>query len=202
MKVTNGKTPNYDGLISLAKANNGIIRTQQAIEAGFSKPYLARAVQNDVIEKVAHGVYIGKHEYEDKLYVFQLKYSRLIFSCYTSAYLLELTTRDVESIYATAPRNYNTSKLLGKNIIVREAECYGLGATETTTMFGNKVKLHNAERTLCDFFNPKYAGDKFVQVEVLKNYLQSKEKNLTKLFDYAKQLGVLEELRKRVEVLL
>ena len=189
----------YSKLLGLAK--NGVITTKDIVAANASKDYLKYAIKDDMIEKVAHGVYIPKHEYEDTLFVFQIRNSKLIFSCYTSAYLLGMTTRDMVAIYAVAPLNYNTSKLQNGNVILREKE-YGFGVTEADTMFGNKVRIHDAERTVCDFFNPKYIGDKFVQVEVLKNYLASKEKNLAKLFDYAKRLGVLEELRKRVEVLL
>jgi len=191
----------YSKLLDLAK--NGIITTKDIVTANVSKDYLKYAIQDNVIEKVAHGVYIPKHEYGDTLFIFQLRNSKLIFSCYTSAYLLGMTTRDTDVIYASAPLNYNTSKLQNGNVILREKELlHSLGQIEVSTMFGNRIKVHDAERTVCDFFNPKYIGDKFVKIEVLKNYLQSKEKNLTKLFDYAKTLGVLEELRKRVEVLL
>jgi len=191
----------YTKLLGLAR--NSVITTKDLVTANIGKDYLKYAIQDNVIEKVAHGVYIPKHEYEDTLFIFQLRNSKLIFSCYTSAYLLGMTTRDTDVIYASAPLNYNTSKLQNGNVILRERELlYSLGLTEAKTMFGNNVRIHDTERTVCDFFNPKYVGDKFVQIEVLKNYLQSKEKNLTKLFDYAKTLGVLEELRKRVEVLL
>jgi len=194
---------NYEPLKACAK--NGIIKTKDVELKGVAKSYLRYAVADGVIEKIAHGVYVMKDEIVDTLYVFQLKYPQAIFSSFTSAFLLDLTTRDVEKIYASVPQNYNNPKLKedGVAVLMRDnKDAYNFGVIRTNNSFDNSLLCHDAERTVCDFFNPKYIGDKFVQVEVLKNYLQSKEKNLTKLFDYAKKLGVLDELRKRVEVLL
>jgi hypothetical protein len=51
---------------------------------------------------------------------------------------------------------------------VREKkEAYELGLSKVNTVFGNPVRIHYAERTVCDLFSPKYAGDRFVQVEAL-----------------------------------
>jgi len=187
-------------------AVNGVIRAKDLERVGVARDYLRYAQEDGVIESVDRGVYVLISEMKDTLYVLQLKYGWAVFSAYTSAYLLNLTTRDVETIYISAPRNTNNHKLSKSNNvkIVREKtdELHELGIIKTKNSFGNEVTCHDAERTVCDFFNDKYLGDKFVQVEVLKNYLQSSNKNLAKLFDYAKQLGVLEELRKRVEVML
>lgn len=69
-------------------------------------------------------------------------------------------------------------------------------------MFGNTVKCHDIHRTICDLFSVKYIGDKFIQVEALKNYLKLPNKDTVKLVKYAKVLGVDKKLRDRIEVLL
>jgi hypothetical protein len=192
---------NYSKLVKLAQ--NGLIRAKDVSAAGIGRDYLRYAVKDGVIESIARGIYILKNELEDKLFIFQLKNSKLIFAAYTSAYLLGLTTRDSDVFSVSAPLNYNNRKLMHNYSIAREKkDIYGLGLFEVNTAFGNSVKVHDAERTLCDLFSLKYAGDKFIQVEVLKNYLQSKDKNLVKLFEYAKLLGVYNELKARIEVLL
>jgi len=192
---------NCSKLVKLAK--NGLIRTKDVSAAGIGRDYLRYAVEDGIIENIARGIYILKNELEDRLFVFQLKNSKLIFSAYTSAYLLGLTTRDSDVFSVSAPLNYNNPKLQHVHSVVREKKnIYSLGLSEANTAFGNPVKIHDAERTVCDLFSPKYAGDRFVQVEALKNYLQSADKNLVKLFEYAKLLCVYNELRMRIEVLL
>ncbi|MCL2631327.1 MAG: type IV toxin-antitoxin system AbiEi family antitoxin domain-containing protein [Firmicutes bacterium] len=191
----------YSRLKDLAR--NGIIWTRDLSPAKIGRDYLKYAVDDGIIESVARGIYILKNELEDKLYIFQLKNSKLIYSANTSAFLLGLTTRDSDTLFASAPLGYNNPRLSGIHNVIREkAEIYGLGATEIQTAFGNIVKIHNAERTICDLFSPKYNGDKFVQVEALKSYLQLPNKNIVKLFDFAKQTGAYDELKKRIEVLL
>ena len=191
----------YSKLVGLAK--NGVIRTKEVSAAGIGRDYLKYAVNDGIIENVARGIYILKNELEDKLFIFQLKNSKLIFSAITSAGLLGLTTRDSDVFFAAAPLSYNSPKLSSLHNITREKdEIYSLGVTEQKTTFGNTVRIHDAERTICDLFSSKFTGDRFVQTEALKNYLQSPYKNLVKLFDFAKQLGVYDELKKRIEVLL
>jgi hypothetical protein len=192
---------NYSKLVNLAQ--NGLIRTKDVSAAGISRDYLRYAVEDGVIENIACGVYILKNELEDRMFIFQLKNSKLVFSAYTSAYLLGLTTRDSDVFSVSAPLNYNNPKLQHTHSIVREKEdVYGLGLSEVNTVFGNPVKIHGAERTVCDLFSPKYAGDRFVQIEALKSYLQSADKNLVRLFEYAKFLGIYNKLKTRIEVLL
>lgn len=192
---------NYSKLVKLAQ--NGLIRTKDVSAAKIGRDYLRYAVEDGVLENIAHGIYLLKNELEDKMFIFQLKNSKLIFSSYTSAYLLDLTTRDSDVFSVSAPLDYNNQKLLHIHSVVREKkDIYGLGLSKVNTAFGNPVKIHDAERTVCDLFSSKYAGDKFVQVEALKNYLQSADKNLVKLFEYAKILGIYNELKMRIEVLL
>jgi len=87
---------NYTKLLSVAK--NGIVRAKDLTALKVSRDYLKYAVQDGIIEKVAHGIYIEKNGCKDQLFLFQIKNSRLIFSCFTSAYLLDMTTRDSEKI--------------------------------------------------------------------------------------------------------
>lgn len=86
---------------------------------------------------------------------------------------------------------------------MRESDyVYNLGVTTIKTMFGNTVKCHDIHRTICDLFSDKYIGDKFIQVEALKNYLKLPNKDTVKLMRYAKVLGVDKQLREKLEVLI
>lgn len=64
------------------------------------------------------------------------------------------------------------------------------------------VKCHDIHRIICDLFSNKYVGDKFVQIEALKNYLKLPNKDTVKLMKYAKVLGVDKQLREKLEVLI
>lgn len=194
---------NYTKLLELAKQNNGYVFTKDLSQNKIAKDYLKFAVEDGILEKVARGIYIESDKFVDLLYVYQMNYSKVVFSSFTSAYLWNLTTRDTEIIYGATPLNYFAKASHNNTVLVRENDdIYNLGITTIKTMFGNIVKCHDIHRTICDLFSDKYVGDKFVQVEALKNYLKLPNKDTVKLMKYAKVLGVEKQLREKLEVLL
>ena len=194
---------NYTKLLELAKQNNGYVFTKDLSQNKIAKDYLKFAVEDGILEKVARGIYIESDKFVDLLYVYQMNYSKIVFSSFTSAYLWNLTTRDVEIIYGATPLNYFAKGSRNNTVLVRENDdIYNLGITTIKTMFGNIVKCHDIHRTICDLFSDKYVGDRFVRVEALKNYLKLPNKDTVKLMKYAKVLGVDKQLREKLEVLL
>ena len=195
--------PNYDKLTALAKSNNGIVKTKQVVDAGIAKDYLKHAVQDGVLDKVASGVYTLKGSIVDDFYLLQLTRKKIIFSHTTAAYLNHLTTRDPLVISFTVPNDYKVSDLAnaGHKAYFCSQENYRLGIVEGRTMFGNPIKIYDAERTLCDLFSARFVGDPYIALESLKSYLISKEKDTFKLMKYAKQLGVEKTLKEKIEVM-
>jgi len=193
----------YSRIIKLAEQNNGYVLSKDVNKEGISRDYLKYAVEDGIIDCVKRGIYILKGELIDDLFVLQQNNNVLVYSAFTSAYLHNLTTRDSEIVYGTVPKDYNSKKLFLGNQISRETEdIYNLGVCEIVSVFGNKIRCHDIHRTVCDLFSKKYSGDKFAQIESLKNYVLSKEKNLEKLMAYANELSVYREIKERVEVLL
>ena len=177
--------------------------TKDLTQNKIAKDYLKFAVEDGILEKVARGIYIESDKFVDLLYVYQMNYSKIVFSSFTSAYLWNLTTRDTEIIYGATPLNYFAKSSHNNTVLVRENDdIYNLGITTIKTMFGNIVKCHDIHRTICDLFSDKYVGDRFVRVEALKNYLKLPNKDTVKLMKYAKVLGVDKQLREKLEVLL
>lgn len=194
---------NYTKLLELAKQNNGYVFTKDLSQNKIAKDYLKFAIEDGILEKVARGIYIESDKFVDLLYVYQMNYSKVVFSSFTSAYLWNLTTRDTEIVYGATPLNYFAKGSRNNTVLVRENDdIYNLGITTIKTMFGNIVKCHDIHRTICDLFSDKYVGDKFVQVEALKKYLKLPNKDSVKLMKYAKVLGVDKQLREKLEVLL
>ena len=196
----------YTRLIEVGKKNNGIIRTKWAVENGVPKDYLRFALEDDVIERVRHGFYVLKDTIVDEVFILQQRAKNLIYSFDTAAYYNGLTTRDPLRLTLTATRDTNTSFLHAKgfelNFHYVDNEKFELGKTKTKTIFGNQIVIYNMERTLCDLFSSIYNGDAYIALESLKNYVKRKDKNFYKLMKYAQDLGVEQELKKRLEVLI
>jgi predicted transcriptional regulator of viral defense system len=78
-------------------------------------------------------------------------------------------------------------------------EYYELGIT-TEKIYDFDVKIYDIEKSVCDAvkFRNKIGID--VTAEVLKNYLQRQDRNLTKLLNYARQMRIEKTLRTYLEV--
>ena len=67
----------YSKLLALAGKNNGYIFSKDVASLNIAKDYLKFAVQDGIIEKVAHGIYIEKDNFIDTLFVYQKVNSRV-----------------------------------------------------------------------------------------------------------------------------
>ena len=65
-------------------------------------------------------------------------------------------------------------------------------------MFGNPIRIYNAERSICDMLRN---GDFELELQntVLRNYFRSKDKDLDKLLEYAKIFKIYDKVNTLVE---
>jgi predicted transcriptional regulator of viral defense system len=78
---------------------------------------------------------------------------------------------------------------------------YDIGITETE-FNGEKIRLYDLEKSVCDAV--RYRNKIGVEIlnEVLKNYLKRKDRNLDKLMKYAVQLRISKTMQNYIQLLL
>ena len=103
----------------------------------------------------------------------------------------------------TFPKGYNNTSLKNENVSIKRVipENYTLGVAELKTPCGNVVKVYDLERTLCDILRGS-GSDIQIIVPAMKRYAASKNKDLHKLTEYAKQLRVEPKIQHFMQVLL
>lgn len=184
-------------------AVNGIITTKKITELGIRRSALTELTDSEELVKCSRGIYMVVDEWEDEFYLLQKRYSRGIFSHATALYLLGYSERVPISFHMTFVNNYNSLSLKDENVSVTRVipNNFELGITTASTPSGNMVKLYDVERCLCDMV--KGAGKDIQTVQyAMKKYAASKEKDVNKLMQYAKQLRVEKRIRNYMEVLL
>lgn len=188
----------------LIENRNGYLLSKEVAELGISKTFLAEFVSKYGLERVAQGIYMSADTWLDELYVLCLKNAKVIFSHETALQIHEFTEREPNAIYVSVPYTYNAKHLRDKGILVHQCKdyLYELGVTETVTKYGNIVKVYDMERTICDMVKFRSKKDPQVFLYALKEYSKSKQKNIGKLMRYADRLGVENEVRTYMEVLL
>lgn len=191
-------------LQSILMQNGGMITTAQANEVGISNERMRLFVKSGDLERVAFGVYVLPDEFADKMYIFQLRRPKIIYSHETALFLHDLTDRDPINYTVTVPTGYNATKLKedGFSVFTIKRELHEIGVTKLTTMFGNSVIAYGLERTICDCLRSRNQLDIAIVTDAIKRYALRKDKNLNTLMQMAEMFRVAKPLRSYMEVLL
>ena len=188
----------------LLKKNNGIVETYQVEELGINNKILTRMIEKGIIERVARGVYIGKNTLEDKYFITQAICKKGVFSHETALYFHDLCDRTPIKYQLTIPSYYNSKLLKDKNydFFYLKQELYEIGITDMKTPYGNKVRVYDLERTICDIIRNKKRIEISLFTDAMKRYAERKDRNSIKLHKYAKLFNIEDEVRRYLEVLL
>ena len=134
----------------------------------------------------------------------QVRNSVVIFSGETALFLHGLIDREYSEICVTVPTGYNASHLKNGNEQVRYAskKTYDLGVCEVASGSGNMVKVYDKERSICILIMERNKTEVQNFQTAIREYMSSKDRQLTRLIAYAEKLGIRDEVMKYVEVLV
>lgn len=190
-----------DTIKQIMNTNNGMLSTRMIEPLNISRQYLSIMENNNEIEKVSRGIYLSPSAFEDSYFSFQQKYKKAIFSHMNALYFYGMTEEFPYNYTVTVPQSYHVDTVNEKcNVFYVSDDIYEIGVTEVETPSGNKVRAYDKERCICDIIRSKGRMD-FEQVKKsVKQYIQSKDKNVAKLSDYAKRMGISEKVMEMVGV--
>lgn len=186
--------------------NNGLIlRTSELKENKFHSREIAELVSLGYLAKIGRGTYVWK-EKENDLTDNALACGIIpqgIIYLYSAAAYYELTTMNPMKVSMAVPLGSREIKLpeyppidlypLSKNI--------DLGKEEIRKEH-EIIRIYNMERTVCDFFKNRNKVGKDIMLEVVKNYMNLKTKNIQRLMEYAEVLTDKKALSTYIEALL
>ena len=191
-------------LKNIADSNGGLIEVSIAEKNGVSRAMLSKLCQRGAIERIARGQYVFPDNIDDELYFLSQRSNNIIFSHETALFLNGISDRTPFEHTITVPSNKAPSQYIKSQckIYYIKPELFDLGRTEIKTPAGNTVSCYDLERTICDIVrNRKQIGSETF-IAALKMYASTHHKNLHKLNDYAKQLGLSNVIYQYMEVLL
>jgi len=191
-------------LDNFLNTNNGYIKTSDALSLGVSKTYFIEYVKSRELERVAHGLYMSHDAWYDEMFIIQVRYPEAVFSHETSLYLLDFAEREPTQYSITLKANSRTSILSKEGIKVYKIkkELFEVGLSTTQSSFGNKLRVYNLERTICDLLRSRNNIEFQEFQAAIKGYARLKEKDLPLLMRYAKLFSVEKIARHYLEVLL
>ena len=195
---------NLAKIARLIEENNGMITSSILTREKIPRHYLKKLVDEGVILKVTRGIYCKFDMWEDEMYVLQSKYTKGIFSHETALYIHGFTDRTPIKYVMTFPSTYNVKSLEVENIKIKKAikDIYELGVIKGVSPCGNKIKIYDIEKTLCDIVRGNNTCDIQIINAAMKRYAASSNKDISKLMYYAEKLRVKNKISNYMEVLL
>ena len=73
-----------------------------------------------------------------------------------------------------------------------------LGICEVETPNGNKVRAYDIERSICDIIRSKNRMDLEQVKKVIRQYMKSKNKDMSKLSEYSNKMGINKQVMELV----
>lgn len=206
LKIISIKHPNQqykiftDAIKQIMDVNKGMISTRMIEPLNISRQYLSIMEKNNEIEKISRGIYLLPNIFEDSYFSFQQKYKKAIFSHMNALYFYGMTEEFPYIYTVTVPQKYHVDTVNEKcNVFYVSDEIYEIGIVEVETPNGNKVKTYDKERCICDIIRSKGRMD-FEQVKkAIKKYMQSSDKDIAKLSEYSKKMGISEKVMEMVD---
>ena len=192
---------NIEIIQKLMERNNGYITAKELKDFDISRNYLSIMTKKNMIEKVAKGIYIDSAKIEDVYYVLSVSTPKVIYSHMTALYFHNLSIKAPDSSFdITVTKKYNNPKLKKHNVFYVDDKFYDVGITEVETPQGNKVKAYDIERCICDIIRSRKRMDSEHIKHSVKEYIKRKDKDLVKLSNYAKKMGIKEEVMNYIEI--
>lgn len=182
------------------KKNHGYITTKEFENVGISKTLIPELIKQEIIRKVAYGIYIDNNLIEDEFYILQKRFSNIVFSYNTACYLLKLSDRAPYKIEVTTINHNNINENLDIHYVSNDK--FEVGIIEIESPYSNPIKIYNAERCICDILKNPESVDLEVYNKIINNYFKSRNKNLSLLEEYSKIFNVHEKFEHIMEVLI
>jgi len=186
--------------------NNGYIRTKDISSQGINRRYLRDLINEGVIERIKQGLYRwkdAKFDVEEEL----INVSKIIqhgVICLVSALAYyELTSYTPGEYTIAVRRNYNIKLPDYPPIkLYYFSDKYYMDGVEKININGNIIKIYNIEKTICDCLRYEDKISKDIIVESIKEYVKRRDKNISKLMNYAAKAKVKDVVQKYIEVLI
>lgn len=183
-------------------AEKGYITGKLLKENGIETWYITNMVKKGILERISRGIYISNDGVYDERFVFQYNNTKAIYSYSNALYLHDLTDYIPAQLEVTVYQGYNTHRFNG-NIsthYVKKA-IYKLGIMECHSVFGNKIKTYDKERTLCDLLTNRRNMESEIFKMAFQKYFNRPDKNISKLMKYAKLMDIEIEMFEIIEVM-
>jgi len=180
--------------------NGGTIRTRElSAPRGYYR--INKELNSGSIIRIKNGVYILPEEQTSMMMDIERIVPGGVICLYSAWNYYNLTTQIPNGLYIAIEKHRKvvTPKMTGIILCYWEEKYCSMGVEEVE-IANHRVKIFCIEKCVCDAikFRNKIGTD--VAVEILSNYLRRKDRNISLLMDFAKQMRVISTIQPYLEM--
>ena len=181
-------------------ASGGTIRTHELREP---KAYygINKGIKSGNVIRLKNGVYILPEELATTMVDVERIVPGGVVCMYSAWDYYGLTTQVPDGFYIAIEKHRKVvvPEISGIVLCYWEEKYCTMGVEEAEIAH-HKVKIFCIEKSVCDAVKFRNKIGTEVAVEILRNYLKRKDRNISRLMDYAKQMRVLSTMRQYLEM--
>ncbi len=185
------------------KEHGGIVETWQLREAGFTHYQLNNLMDSRQVVKLKQGLYKWNEPDRDEMSDVARIVPNGVFCIFTACQYYEISTFTSSEYHLAIPKK---SKVVLPEyppikLYYWEETSYTTGITQINKD-GIIIQIYDLEKTVCDMIRQRNKIGPDTVKEVVKNYLQRKDRNLATLTRYAKELSIGQYVSGYINMLL
>lgn len=184
----------------------GMMRTKDLQKEKIQYRTLQRLIDQEVVEKVRYGYYqwINPEDFSEVGTVIRL-FPDAVFCMETALRYYEYSDRTPAEWHLAVSKDSGKSRFKIDYPFVKphymEPSWLEVGLT-SVTMDGNKVRIYDKDRVICDCLRYRNKMDKEIFNKAVQRYIADPEKNIPHLLEYAKVLRVKKIVKELIGVWL
>ncbi|MGL4589295.1 MAG: type IV toxin-antitoxin system AbiEi family antitoxin domain-containing protein [Mycoplasmatales bacterium] len=189
-------------IIDILSETGIVFRTKELNAQGISNYVISKMIDDGILEKVYQGVYsIGDVE-RLQMTDINVIVEHGIISLTSAAFYYKLLDGEEGRITLTLNRDQKPPKLPFEifSYYYTTSKFFEIGL-KIIDQNGRQIKIYDRERTICDIIRHRTKYESSMIKQILENYLAQPEKDVDKLFEYAKELRIYSVVYQYIEVL-
>jgi predicted transcriptional regulator of viral defense system len=187
----------------LFEQHNGIVGSQELLQNGLSYHDLNGLLESGAVIRLKRGIYKWATFETNELAEVARMVPNGVFCLLSAAFHHGLTT--------TIPVEHQIAILDTQKVVLpdyppiklyywnKTPHSLGVSSVEIP---GGQLKMYNLEKTVCDAVGHRNKIGFETLKEILKNYLDHKDRNLNRLHEYSQKLNIFNKLDNLIKVLL
>ncbi len=195
----------YENIVlNYMKKNSYTITIEELNTLNIPSVILTRLVEKGIIERIKTGLYVIRDSFGDEYFNLTYHNKNTIYSHLTSLFFFDLCEKVPLEYDVTVKYNYcgNLRENDKVKLYYVSDDDFEIGLIKIKSPQGRIIQCYDVERCLCDLIKHR----KEIYLEYLKyafnEYYKVQKKDVKKLYNYAKKLGIYKEVKEFMEVFL